>query len=208
MQRLIGTLFGLVMGLGRGACLFGARSRTGSADPRAGRWLRPHPDGGRRDRDRRLAVRAPSGPSLVPQAPALAHAARGADQLATMVAILKAVPARGQEARPRDPIHPRSAATGSAVPRASQDDPGDLGLSAPGSGATRQDRRSGGRALAGQGSLRHPAVDRADHRPDRAPGLAREPVPAGGQAGQPVRAPRRHHRQGQLATFTTATSST
>ena len=33
-------------------------------------------------------------------------------------------PPRGEEARPGDPIHPRSAATGSALPRADQDRPG------------------------------------------------------------------------------------
>ena len=42
---------------------------------------------------------------------------------------------RGQEACPRDPVHPRATQTGSALPRADQDHPHDLGLSAAGGGA-------------------------------------------------------------------------
>ena len=51
----------------------------------------------------------------------------------------------------RHPVHPRSTQTGAAVPRADQDHPGHLGLSAPSGGAAGHDSRLGGRALAGQG---------------------------------------------------------
>ena len=97
MQRALGALFGLVIGLFGGFFYFGPADRVGGAGPGARRGLRSHADGGRRDRDYGLVEPARRRPSLVSQARALADAARGADQLAAVVAVLMAAARRDHE---------------------------------------------------------------------------------------------------------------
>ena len=104
-------------------------------------------------------------------------------------------PSGGEEACARPPVHPRTPQTDAALPRADPGHAGHAGLPAAGGGPAGADRRSGDRAVARQGRALS-APDRAHHRAERAAG-AGGPAGAGQrQAGEPVRAPRRHHPQG------------
>src|SRR5688572_26725514 len=86
-------------------------------------------------------------------------------------------PARGEEARPGHPVHPRAAQTGAALSRADQDHPGHLGLSAPRCDAAGRSSRFGCRAV--EAKVRHyrPLIERIIAQTERRV-LAGEPVPA------------------------------
>ena len=86
-----------------------------------------------------------------------APAAGGAGVAGSDGVLLARSPARGEEACPRDPIHPRSAATGSAVPGADLKTTrvtlAYLHQAAAQLATRRRGRQPGGRALAGQGCV-------------------------------------------------------
>ncbi len=102
---------------------------------------------------------------------------------------------RRQEAGARHPVCPRRPQTPRPLPRVAQGHARHRRLPPAGGGATGAGEGPGRSTVAGHG-LPLPAADRTGHRPNRAQGPGRRGGAGRRQAGQPVRAARRYHRQG------------